>query len=44
MASQMIGWFGDGNGYVGDIDLKPEVAHTVSATADWHGNRGDQEV
>ncbi|MFO1152942.1 MAG: TonB-dependent receptor plug domain-containing protein [Rhodospirillales bacterium] len=37
MASQMIGWFGDGNGYVGDISLKPEVAHTVSATADWHG-------
>ncbi len=37
MASQMIGWFGDGNGYVGDIDLKPEVANTVSATADWHG-------
>jgi Outer membrane receptor proteins, mostly Fe transport len=37
MASRMIGWFGDGNGYVGDIGLKPEVAHTVSATADWHG-------
>jgi len=27
---------GDGNGYVGNLDLKPEVAHTVSATADWH--------
>lgn len=37
MSSRMVGWFGDGNGYVGDIDLKPEVAHTVSATADWHG-------
>lgn len=36
MAMAMIGWFGDGNGYVGDIDLKPEVAHTLSATADWH--------
>lgn len=36
MSSRMIGWFGDGNGYYGDIDLQPEVAHTVSVTADWH--------
>lgn len=36
MAMTMIGWFGDGNGYVGDIALRPEVAHTVSATVDWH--------
>jgi iron complex outermembrane receptor protein len=36
MAMTMIGWFGDANGYVGDIGLKPEVARTVSATADWH--------
>ncbi|WP_022720061.1 TonB-dependent receptor, partial [Rhodopseudomonas sp. B29] len=36
MAMQMIGWFGDGNGYVGNIDLKPEKAHTVSFTATWH--------
>lgn len=36
MAMAMIGWFGDGNGYVGDIDLKPEVAHTLSAAAEWH--------
>jgi iron complex outermembrane receptor protein len=33
MASTMIGWFGDGNGYVGDVNLKPEVAHTFAATA-----------
>ena len=32
MASRMISWFGDANGYVGDIDLKPEVAHNLSAT------------
>jgi iron complex outermembrane receptor protein len=32
----MIGWFGDGNYYVGNVDLKPEIAHTVSATASWH--------
>lgn len=31
MASQMIGWFGDGNGYVGNLDLQPETANTVSA-------------
>ncbi|MFG1225116.1 TonB-dependent receptor [Xanthobacter wiegelii] len=36
MAMQMIGWFGDGNGYVGNLDLEPEKAHTVSFTADWH--------
>lgn len=36
MAMTMIGWFGDANGYVGDINLKPEVANTLSATADWH--------
>ncbi len=36
MAMNMIGWFGDGNGYVGNAGLKPEVAHTVSLTADWH--------
>lgn len=36
MSMRMINWAGDGNGYVGNLDLKPEVAHTVSATADWH--------
>lgn len=36
MAMSMNGWFGDGNGYVGNLDLKPEVAHTISATASWH--------
>ena len=35
MASSMIGWFGDSNGYVGNLDLKPETAHTVSATWEW---------
>lgn len=30
MASQMIGWFGDGNGYVGNLNLTPERADTVS--------------
>jgi iron complex outermembrane recepter protein len=36
MAMNMINFAGDGNGYVGDPDLRPEVAHTLSATADWH--------
>ena len=31
MASRMIGWFGDGNGYVGNLALKPEQADTISA-------------
>ncbi|OJW66534.1 MAG: TonB-dependent receptor [Sphingomonadales bacterium 63-6] len=37
MASQMIGWYGDGNGYVGNLDLKPERADTVSAALDLGG-------
>ena len=36
MTSGMINWFGDGNYYVGNLNLKPEVANTVSVTANWH--------
>lgn len=36
MAMEMIGWAGDGNYYIGNLNLKPEVAHTLSATADLH--------
>ncbi|MBI5615635.1 MAG: TonB-dependent receptor [Gammaproteobacteria bacterium] len=36
MAMTMNGWFGDLNGYVGDPDLQPETAHTVSASFRWH--------
>jgi len=36
MAANMIGWYGDANGYVGNLDLKPEVANTFSVTAGWH--------
>ncbi len=36
MAMNMINLAGDGNGYVGDPDLKPETAHTLSATFNWH--------
>ena len=37
MAMMMTNWFGDGNGYVGDIDLKPETAYTMSFNAHWRG-------
>jgi iron complex outermembrane receptor protein len=41
----MNGWFGDGNGYVGNIDLKPETAHTVSFTAAFEDfNKGLWEI
>ncbi len=36
MTSGMVNWFGDGNGYVGNQNLTPEVAHTLSISADWH--------
>lgn len=35
--SQMTGWFGDGNGYVGNLDLKPETAQTISGSAEISG-------
>ena len=38
MAATMNNFVGDGNGYVGDVDLDPEKAHTVSATFDWHAS------
>jgi iron complex outermembrane receptor protein len=44
MSSSMIGWFGDGNGYVGNLHLDSEVANTVSATADFHAPDGGWEV
>jgi iron complex outermembrane receptor protein len=36
MAALMNNFVGDGNGYVGNPELDPEVARTVSLTADWH--------
>lgn len=36
MAGLMNNWFGDLNSYVGNLDLKPEVAYTLKASADWH--------
>jgi iron complex outermembrane receptor protein len=42
MAALMNNFVGDGNGYVGNLDLKPEVAYTFSGTIDWHD--ADKEV
>lgn len=36
MAAVMNNFVGDGNGYVGSLDLEPEVARTLSVSADWH--------
>jgi iron complex outermembrane receptor protein len=41
MAMTMTNWFGDGNGYVGNLDLRPETATTVGVTLDWHGAGSD---
>ena len=36
MVMNMVNWFGDGNGYVGNLDLDPETAHTISLTGRWN--------
>lgn len=36
MAALMNNFVGDGNAYLGNPDLKPEVAYTASANAQWH--------
>jgi len=42
MAMEMINFAGDGNFYTGNLGLKPEVAHTLSATANWHAPAREQ--
>jgi len=37
MAASMIGWFGDGNMYYGNVALKPETGNLVSGTLLLHG-------
>jgi len=44
MASIMNNFAGDGNGYVGDINLSPETANTFSTTLDWHSVDGRQQL
>jgi iron complex outermembrane receptor protein len=36
MVMNMNNWVGDGNGYVGNLNLKPETAHTFSLSGEWH--------
>jgi iron complex outermembrane receptor protein len=31
-----VTWFGDGNGYTGNPNLKPETADTASVSGNWH--------
>ena len=42
MAALMNNTVGDGNGYVGNVDLEPEVAHTFSGTVVWHDAENDE--
>jgi iron complex outermembrane receptor protein len=42
MAMAMNALVNDANGYVGNLNLKPEVAHTLSITADWHDAAQEQ--
>lgn len=44
MAATMNNFVGDGNGYVGNPNLEPEKAHTLSATFDWHAADRSWEV
>jgi len=42
MDMMMNGFMGDANGYVGNIDLKPEIAHTISATISLQDGKNKQ--
>jgi len=44
MAAAMNNFVGDGNGYIGNLDLEPEKAYTVSATFDWHATDRSWEL
>ena len=41
MAALMNNFVGDGNGYVGNPDLRPETAHTVALSGSWQDAAGD---
>lgn len=41
MAALMNNFVGDGNGYIGNPGLRPEVADTLSASGDWHDAGGE---
>ena len=41
MSMIMVNTAGDGNGYVGNLDLDPETAHTLSVSAGWRAAADD---
>ncbi|MDF1584433.1 MAG: TonB-dependent receptor [Methyloprofundus sp.] len=43
MVMTMIGWFGDGNGYVGNINLKTETAHNITFTSEFFDPTGEDK-
>ena len=40
--TDMVSWFGDGNGYRGSVSLRPEQANIISFTQDWHDSTKTQ--
>lgn len=44
MTAAMINQFGDANGYVGNLDLVPEIAHTFSVTGSWRDPKKEWEA
>jgi iron complex outermembrane receptor protein len=42
MAALMNNFVGDGNGYIGQPDLRPEVAQTLALGGDWHDAAEDR--
>ena len=40
MVTTMNNWVGDGNGYVGNLNLKPEVSRTLGMSASFHDEDG----
>ena len=42
MVMRMINMTGDGNGYVGNLELEPETAHTISAKVEWKDSVNDK--
>ena len=43
MALEMNNFVGDGNGYLGNPDLEPEIAYTASVTGDIHSKDREWE-
>ncbi|WP_423186869.1 TonB-dependent receptor [Alishewanella sp. d11] len=44
MAASMNNLVGDGNGYVGNVALNPEKAHTFSASINWQSANQQQQI